>query len=424
MQRSLIVGLALLSCLAFAGVSQAALYVDIWPTTADGSMSAFYGIAGLYSPEGYGIGGDGACRLAKGAQQFGYWAFDGRSDGPDGIPDGRNKGGVNDSDDGEYLADWLVGKKVVRAAAYFRDNSWNTCDHTGQGYWLNDPIQIIGFRVGNAGNFVDRGDLGNGFTGAGGTYTAPRLEGGENAPVAWRVGPPTVDRDGTLGYAQLGDIGPGGEYYKLSNAAAENAGQEVHAGQAFFDAGNGYGGWSASATRFAFGWIMLNAATTGQMINSKPIDWFDCTGAYGELEPRDFGNDGTGAEGWYGTPVDRAIVEAIGNPNGEVKGLVLDASNAPIIYPGEQMWNNSYWTRDQSGGLYGPYITVTATLAGDINNDGTVNVLDLLRLANAWLSNTNSPNWDPDADLKQDGMINVLDLLALASDWLKTIPAQ
>ncbi len=399
---------ALLATVAWTGAANGAFYFDIWPTTADGSMD-------LHPSEGYAIAGEGNIRLAKTYQHMTFLGFDGRSDGPDGIPQDRSRDGVNDSDDGVYLTDWLAGLKVVRAALYFRDSSWNTCDHTGQGYWLNDPIQIVGFRVGNAGDFVDRGDLGNGFGGCCAGYAAPLLEGGENAPPAWRIGPPP--------YSQRGDIA-GGEYYKLSNAAAENAGQEVHADQAWFDSHNGFGGYSDTSNRFAFGWIVMNAATTGQMINSKPIEWTDCTGAYGELEPRDFGADGTGAEGWYGTSVDRAIVEAMGNPNGAVKGLVLDATDAPIIYPGEQLWNNLIWTRDQSGGYYGPYLTVTATLAGDINNDGTVNVMDLLRLANAWLSREGDPNWDAGADLRQDGQINVMDLLALANDWLKTIPAQ
>ncbi len=428
MTRKHVLSVALLATVAWAGGADAGLYYDVFPASADGSMNNWASITASGWTEGYAINGTGNARLAKSYHHMAFFGFDGYSDGPDGVPQGRNKGGVNDSEDGVLLTDWLAGRKVVRASLYFRDASWNTCDNTsGQGYWINDPVQIVGFRVANAGNFVDRGDQGTGFTGAGGSYTAPLLEGGENAPPAWRMGPPTVDRNGTLGYTRRGDIGPGGEYYILPASAAENAGQEVHAGQTWFDtAGAGFGGFSSSvpgiqAPRFAFSWIVANAATTGQMVNSDAFDWTDCTGNYGEQEPRDFGNDGTGAEGWYAASIDRAIVEAMGKPDAEVKGLVLDASGAPNVETG-QPWNNTYWTRDQGGGTYGPYLTVTATLAGDINNDGTVNVIDLLRLANAWLSNTSSPNWDVDADLKQDGMINVMDLLALANDWLKTIP--
>ncbi len=51
---------------------------------------------------------------------------------------------------------------------------------------------------------------------------------------------------------------------------------------------------------------------------------------------------------------------------------------------------------------------------GDINLDGHVNAIDLLRLANAFATSSGDPNYDPDADINGDGIINVIDLLMLA----------
>lgn len=48
---------------------------------------------------------------------------------------------------------------------------------------------------------------------------------------------------------------------------------------------------------------------------------------------------------------------------------------------------------------------------GDINNDGSVNVLDLSILLLNWRSS------DPDSDLNRDGRVNVLDLSIMLSNW-------
>ncbi len=389
----------------WTGTACGGLYFDVFPASADGSMNLV---------EGYSIAGDGAAPLAKSWQRMAFLGFNAPSDGPDGVPAGASKGGVADSGDGVLLSDWLVGRKVVRAELYFRDATYSTCDkENGQGSWINDPVQIVGFRVANSGPFVDRGDFGGGFADGAAGYDAPLLEGGENAPPAWRVAPGP--------YACKGDIA-GGEYYRLSYAAAENSGMDVRADQPWFDSsGQGCGGYSASANRFAFGWIVMNAATTGQMVNSDPIDWTDCTGTYGEQEPRDFAGDGSGAQGWYAARIDRAIIDAMARPSGELKGLVLDATNAPNLRDG-QPYSNLYWTREPAGGVYGPYLAITATLAGDVNNDGCVNVIDLLAFA-LWpaIFPPPGPGPDLDPDLNGDGIVNVLDLLALARDWGKCI---
>ena len=50
----------------------------------------------------------------------------------------------------------------------------------------------------------------------------------------------------------------------------------------------------------------------------------------------------------------------------------------------------------------------------DVNCDGLVNVLDLIRIANAIGSKPNDPKWNPNADVREDEVINVLDLILVA----------
>jgi hypothetical protein len=78
------------------------------------------------------------------------------------------------------------------------------------------------------------------------------------------------------------------------------------------------------------------------------------------------------------------------------------------------------------GGLYGqdqPYLKfafLPAGIAGDIappGGDGLVNILDLDALANAWLANPLSSNWNSQADIVSDGIINFRDFAVLARNW-------
>ena len=87
----------------------------------------------------------------------------------------------------------------------------------------------------------------------------------------------------------------------------------------------------------------------------------------------------------------------------------------------------------RGGGLFGQdppsleFELIQAPLTADIapeGGDGIVDFLDFDAFADAWLSNTTSPNWNPAADLappdNPDGIIDTLDLEIFFDNWLKT----
>jgi hypothetical protein len=68
------------------------------------------------------------------------------------------------------------------------------------------------------------------------------------------------------------------------------------------------------------------------------------------------------------------------------------------------------------------YGLVSVTIMGDINGDGTVNILDAIVLGNAFLATPASPNWNPNADINNDNAVNILDAIALSNHFLQHYP--
>jgi len=60
-------------------------------------------------------------------------------------------------------------------------------------------------------------------------------------------------------------------------------------------------------------------------------------------------------------------------------------------------------------------ITLQAYPSMDLNQDGKINILDLIMIAQHW-EETGIPGWIPH-DLNQDGQINILDLILVAQHW-------
>jgi hypothetical protein len=66
--------------------------------------------------------------------------------------------------------------------------------------------------------------------------------------------------------------------------------------------------------------------------------------------------------------------------------------------------------------------SVFVTIPGDINGDGTVNILDAIKLGNAFLATPSTSNWNPNADINDDNIVNILDAIILANHFLQHYP--
>ena len=102
-------------------------------------------------------------------------------------------------------------------------------------------------------------------------------------------------------------------------------------------------------------------------------------------------SDYTGADLYSGSYQDGPGSDGIGDTP-----YIIDENNVdnyPLIYP------------------YG------YTPTPDINQDGIVDIYDLILIASAYGSRPGSPEWNPYADLNQDGIIDIYDLIIIASHY-------
>lgn len=67
-------------------------------------------------------------------------------------------------------------------------------------------------------------------------------------------------------------------------------------------------------------------------------------------------------------------------------------------------------------------VAVRVVLQGDINGDGTVNILDAIQVSNAFLATPSSSNWNTNADVNCDNVVNILDSIVLANHFLQSQP--
>ncbi len=73
--------------------------------------------------------------------------------------------------------------------------------------------------------------------------------------------------------------------------------------------------------------------------------------------------------------------------------------------------------------LYCPYFVklVFQTLPGDMDDNGVVNILDILYVAVHFGEETSDPGYDPNADVDGNGVINILDILVIAVHFGETL---
>ena len=176
----------------------------------------------------------------------------------------------------------------------------------------------------------------------------------------------------------------------------------VNAGQTWFaTTGGGLGGFSTApglsgSGRFAFDWIVEKS--DAMMVNSGSITTADCSGPTGGDEPRDAA-DGPHLRRRLVCQAHRSLHRAGPGPGSRDEGPGLPERQCSDRVPESrwrdpgQPWNTAVGGRDQGGGVYGPYLAVTATYQGDVDNNGAVDVVDLLDLAAAWPAESHQPGY-------------------------------
>lgn len=63
-----------------------------------------------------------------------------------------------------------------------------------------------------------------------------------------------------------------------------------------------------------------------------------------------------------------------------------------------------------------PTVSLASELVGDVNDDGRVNVLDMIRVGMVWGLACEDPPFLPE-DINQDGLVNVLDMIIIGIFW-------
>jgi parallel beta-helix repeat protein len=66
------------------------------------------------------------------------------------------------------------------------------------------------------------------------------------------------------------------------------------------------------------------------------------------------------------------------------------------------------------------YPLLLPRILGDVNGDGTVNILDSITIGNSFLAKPGNTNWNPNADVNCDDVINILDSIVIGNHFLET----
>jgi hypothetical protein len=97
-----------------------------------------------------------------------------------------------------------------------------------------------------------------------------------------------------------------------------------------------------------------------------------------------------------------------------------NSSSFRDITAGGNGYYNATVGYDFCTGLGSPLTGAFVGGQGDVDLDGTVDILDAITLENAFLANRTCPNWYALADINNDGTVNILDAILLANNWLRT----
>lgn len=86
----------------------------------------------------------------------------------------------------------------------------------------------------------------------------------------------------------------------------------------------------------------------------------------------------------------------------------------------ERDWVQGWYYNPAYPGNYFYHLWKQSILYGDLNNDGIVDIYDVVAIALAFGSRPEDPSWNPLADLVQDGVIDIFDVVSIARNFGKT----
>lgn len=101
-------------------------------------------------------------------------------------------------------------------------------------------------------------------------------------------------------------------------------------------------------------------------------------------------------------------------PKDENLFCTLELENVIMVDPDAEAFPS-----DQYDIVNGNYLISAADppIKEDLNQDGTVNILDMAVVALAFHSHPSDARWNPKADLNEDGEVNIIDVALIARAW-------
>jgi len=108
------------------------------------------------------------------------------------------------------------------------------------------------------------------------------------------------------------------------------------------------------------------------------------------------------------------VIQPVGLNSTRIKVFVNNTQLVPPPYPSISTNGTHYFIYFgfTFASMYN--ISIEFPIAGDVNCDGIVNIVDIVLCALAFHSTPTDPNWNPHADLYEDEIINIIDIVIVA----------
>ena len=118
------------------------------------------------------------------------------------------------------------------------------------------------------------------------------------------------------------------------------------------------------------------------------------------------------------------------DPNGDIASIFFNKTDEMgIAYVSFQLpWNPDdpphhlgIWeataTVTVAETIVSDYLTFRVRVLGDLNDDGCVDIFDIILLTHAYMSRPGDPNWNERADFNNDGVVDINDMVILTNEY-------